>query len=66
MSPTPDPLATMPVDMTALVYHTIDHDAGHHPGDVYPVSDPALAETLYAIGFAKPTAWMPPPDAPQP
>jgi len=53
-----------PVTVTALVYHTIDHADAHEPGAAYDVSDPALLETLIAIGFAKPTSMLPPPEAP--
>jgi len=50
-----------PVNVTAVVYHTVDHTDVRQPGDSYDVTDPALLETLTAIGFAVPTASLPPP-----
>jgi len=49
-----------PVNVTAVVYHTVNHEATHQAGEAYDVSDPALLETLIAIGFVVPTASLPP------
>jgi hypothetical protein len=40
-----------PATVCGLVYHTTDSVDPHAEGDEYTVSDPALFETLIAIGF---------------
>jgi hypothetical protein len=48
------------IDLTARVYHTENGNV-HAEGETYAVTDPALAETLYAIGFVSIEGWTPPP-----
>jgi hypothetical protein len=53
------------LDMLARVYHTENGNV-HAEGEQYAVTDRALAETLYGIGFASPVGWspdLPPEDA---
>jgi len=59
----PDEKAFTPVNVTAVTYHTVDHATTHDAGEAYDVADPALLETLIAIGFAVPTVSLPPPEA---
>jgi len=44
--------AFTPVTVTALVYHTVNHEAEHAAGETYAVDTPDLLETLVALGFA--------------
>jgi len=46
-----DGRAVTAVDVTATIYHTIDHAVAHNEGDTYTVDDYNLAMTLYGIGF---------------
>jgi len=51
------------LDMLALCYHTENGNV-HAEGETYAVTDRALAETIYAIGFADAVGWTP--DEPPP
>jgi hypothetical protein len=58
MSPTaPSPDAVFPANVTAIVYHTVDHGSTYNRGDQYDVTDPALLNTLIGCGFVWPTLW---------
>ena len=48
------------VDVTARIYHT-ENGVAHAEGETYAVTDPALAETLRAIGFVSLVGWTPEP-----
>jgi hypothetical protein len=53
-----------PIDVTARTYHT-ENGIAHAEGEVYSVTDYALAETLRGIGFVTIEGWteiIPPPE----
>jgi hypothetical protein len=52
------------LDMLARVYHTENGNV-HLEGEQYAVTDRALAETLYGIGFASAVGWTPDPPPPE-
>ncbi len=54
------------IDVIARTYHT-EHGVVHAEGETYAVTDRALAETLYGIGFVTIAGWTPePPVEPPP
>lgn len=56
----PTPKAGESLDVVARTYHTENGNV-HEEGETYAVTDPVLAETLYAIGFVTIDGWTPPP-----
>lgn len=53
------------IDVTARTYHT-ENGVVHAEGETYTVSDAALAETLFGIGFVTIAGWTPPPPVESP
>jgi len=54
------------LDVVSRTYHTVD-TVPHAEGETYAVTDRALAETLWAIGFVSIEGWTPePPIEPPP
>jgi hypothetical protein len=51
-------------DVTARVYHT-ENGVVHLEGETYPVTDPALLETLRGCGFIQIEGWTPDPPPPE-
>jgi len=58
------PIVGESLDVRSRIYHTVD-GVPHPEDEEYAVTDRALAETLYGIGFVTPIGWSPDPPPPE-